>query len=83
METNTSICIINRLVWTNSGGLKVIKGFHNKIDKYFNKNITESTIESGEFYRLNSKSHALLIINLYPVNAPKGSLVCWIIDYLM
>jgi len=62
---------------TNSGGLKVVKGFHHKIDEYFNKNMKDDTNKGGEFYRLNSKSHALLAKNLCPIDAPKGSLVCW------
>jgi len=60
---------------SNSGGLKVVKGFHNKIDEYFKNNCDVEG--GGEFYRLISKSHSLLNKELQPINAPKGSLVCW------
>ena len=61
---------------SNSGGLKVVKGFHHRINDYFAANTIEQG-ENGEFYRLNSKSHAMLAKELQPINAPKGSLVCW------
>ncbi len=63
---------------SESGGLKVIKGFHKKIDEYFASNDERSTHPSaGEFYRMNSKKYTSLEKELQPINAKKGSLVCW------
>ena len=64
---------------SSSGGLKVVKGFHNRIDEFFAKS-TDETLKSqngGEFFRMNSKSFAALEKELQPINAPKGSLVLW------
>jgi hypothetical protein len=60
---------------TNSGGLRVVKGFHHEIDEYFRE---ENNIEEdGEFFRMGSKSYASLRHRLEPIFVPKGSLVCW------
>lgn len=59
-----------------SGGLKVVKGFHKILDDYFSQ-VTESTSTGGEFYRFNSKSHVKLAKKCETIYAPKGSLVCW------
>jgi len=61
---------------SESGGLRVVKGFHKEIDEYF-KNNNENISGGGEFFRLISKSHTKLEKRCQPVNAPKGSLVCW------
>ena len=60
---------------STSGGLRVVKGFHTRIDQYFSK--SEPEYSTGEFYRMNQQIHALLQKELEPINAPKGSLVCW------
>lgn len=61
---------------TNTGGLKVVKSFHHRIDEYFSKSDIEAG-EKGEFFRMGSKSYASLAKELEPINAPKGSLVLW------
>jgi len=61
---------------SDTGGLRVVKGFHKKIDSYF-KDPTESVSTKGEFFRLNSKSHTKLEKECQPINAKKGSLVLW------
>lgn len=85
---------------STSGGLRVVKGFHRRIDEYFSKTephssgvakqhsklgitksfketLSEPEYSGGEFYRMNSKTHAPLQKQLEPINAPKGSLVLW------
>lgn len=60
---------------SESGGLKVVKGFHKRTDEYFHDNVN---IEGGgEFYRMNSKAHEAVKKELQPIYAPAGSLVCW------
>lgn len=61
---------------SQSGGLRVVKGFHTRIDQYFSKLKPECS-SGGEFYRMGDKSHTLLQKELEPINAPKGSLVLW------
>jgi len=61
---------------SESGGLRVVKGFHHEIDSYFKKS-KPATETKGEFYRLNSLSHVSLAKKLEPIMVPKGSLVCW------
>lgn len=60
---------------SESGGLKVVKGFHTESDDYFSK--CEPFEGGGEFCRLLSKSHTKLRSRLEPINAPAGSLVMW------
>jgi len=60
-----------------SGGLKVVKGFHNISNDYFGEIKDKDASTGGEFYRMNSKSHAKLHKKSEAVYAPKGSLVCW------
>lgn len=65
---------------TDTGGLQIVSGFHKEIDNYFSKNSSNDTHNvslGGEFYRMNSKTHAKIEKRLQPVNAPKGSLICW------
>lgn len=62
---------------SNSGGLKVVKKFHHEIDNYFSKNKTDIESNGGEFYRFNLNTHASLHKRLVPIDAPRGSLVCW------
>lgn len=62
---------------SESGGLKVVKGFHREIDSYFAKNTVPEMEGGGEFYRMDSPAHTLLSKRVQPINAPKGSLVCW------
>ena len=61
---------------SDSGGLRVVPGFHHEIDAYFTKS-KPATESDGEFYRLNSLSHVSLARKLQPIMAPRGSLVCW------
>lgn len=59
-----------------SGGLKVVKGFHNEIDEYF-KGSTVAKNEKGSFFRMNNPSHEKLNKRCETVYVPKGSLVMW------
>lgn len=61
---------------SESGGLRVVKGFHNEIDEYFENN-TEDINNKGCFFRFNSKSHAKLEKRCQPVDVRRGSIVCW------
>jgi len=61
---------------SESGGLRVVRGFHKEIDEYFENN-TEDINNKGCFFRLNSKSHAKLEKRCQPVNVRRGSIVCW------
>lgn len=56
-----------------SGGLKVVKGFHKYCDEYFSKTPTDYGF--GEFHRLKSKGHTALERKLEFVYAPRGSVV--------
>jgi ectoine hydroxylase-related dioxygenase (phytanoyl-CoA dioxygenase family) len=58
----------------DSGGLRVVSGFHKQINDYF-KN--PSLLKGGEFYRMHSKKHTALEKKCQPLIIPKGSLVCW------
>lgn len=65
---------------SESGGLKVVPGFHLEWDDYFRGAKTEQEEQEeakGEFARLTSKSHAKLQTRLQCVNAPRGSLIFW------
>lgn len=64
---------------SNSGGLRVVRGFHKRIDEYFknSKEAQDACGHRGEFFRMNAKSHARLYQQLEVVYAPKGSLVLW------
>jgi hypothetical protein len=63
---------------SNSGGLKLVKGFHKIFNEYFEKDTNKSIWgESGEFYRLNSKSYANLQNKLENIDVPAGALVLW------
>jgi len=59
----------------SSGGLKVVKGFHNEFENYFDGH--ECTDKSGEFYRMHNKAHAKLQAQCKAIPAPAGSLVIW------
>jgi Gig2-like len=61
---------------TNSGGLRVVKGFHREIDEYFGSE-EENNEEDGEFFRMGSKKYTSLQQRLEPIFVSKGSLVCW------
>jgi hypothetical protein len=62
-----------------SGGLKIVNGFHKKFNDYFKDKINLDDIDTGgEFYRMNT-GHEKLIKECQPVIVPAGSLVCW--DY--
>jgi hypothetical protein len=65
------ICLTDHF-GSDSGGLKVVKGFHHQISDYFND---FDQIGGGEFCRLNTKSHTALERKLEPVYAPKGSII--------
>lgn len=59
-----------------SGGLKVVKGFHEKFNEYFANSYNESEANiPGEFYRLNDKKHTKLQSELQNINVKAGSLV--------
>jgi hypothetical protein len=68
---------------TDTGGLQVVQGFHKEIDNYFSlqtglpQSNSQPMEAGGEFFRMNAKNHAKLEKRLQPVNAPKGSLICW------
>jgi hypothetical protein len=64
---------------TNSGGLKVVNGFHTIIDDYFkgSSEAVDACGRRGEFFRMINKSHAKVQKQLNAVYAPKGSLVLW------
>lgn len=58
----------------DSGGLRVVPGFHKRIDSYFKDKVSEG---GGEFCRLNSVKHDVLQRQCRPVVAPAGSIVFW------
>jgi len=61
----------------DSGGLKVVKGFHHKVDEYFKDlNIEKGDKEAGEFFRMNN-GHERLKKECQPIIVPAGSLVLW------
>lgn len=64
----------------NSGGLRLVKGFHKQFDDFFSKvpdKINLDKNQSGEFFRLHSKSYTKLQNQLETLNVPAGSLVLW------
>lgn len=62
----------------NSGGLRLVKGFHKQFDDFFSKDPNKKDwVESGEFFRMHSKSYAKLQNKLETLNIPAGSLVLW------
>ena len=63
----------------DSGGLRVVRGFHKDILNYFtgNKEAIDAIGTSGEFFRMTSKSFSKLQKHLQLVVAPRGSLVLW------
>lgn len=62
----------------DSGGLKLVKGFHKIFDEFFAKDTNKKDWgSSGEFYRMHSKSYAKLENQLETINVPAGSLVVW------
>ena len=63
---------------SESGGLKLVKGFHKKFTEYFDKDTNKNDWgTSGEFYRLGSKSYASLQKLCEPIDIPAGSMVLW------
>jgi len=63
---------------SNSGGLKLVKGFYKKFDEYFEKDVNKNNWgDSGEFYRLGSKSYINLQNKLENIDVPAGALVLW------
>lgn len=61
----------------DSGGLKVVKGFHKQCDEYFKDlKVGDGEIEAGEFFRMNN-GHARLHKECQPIIVPAGSLVLW------
>jgi len=63
---------------SNSGGLKLVKGFHKIFNMYFDKDVNKTNWgDSGEFYRLGSKSYFSLQNNLENIDVPAGALVLW------
>ncbi len=60
----------------DSGGLRVVKGYHREFDQHFKYDPTST---EGPFYRMGGSGFTALQKRLEPVYAPAGSLVCW--DY--
>ena len=62
-----------------SGGLKVVPGFHRQIEGYFKGHATggECEVHGGEFCRLNGSKHTDLQRRCRPVLAPAGSVILW------
>lgn len=62
----------------DSGGLRVVKGFHHRIDDFFAKSdLTYKDTGGGEFFRMHSMKYAALAKECQPVYAPRGSFVMW------
>jgi ectoine hydroxylase-related dioxygenase (phytanoyl-CoA dioxygenase family) len=62
----------------NSGGLRLVKGFHKQFDGFFSKDFNKNNWEnSGDFFRMHSKSYAKIQNQLETLNIPAGSLVLW------
>lgn len=62
----------------DSGGLKLVKGFHKIFDDFFAKDPNKKDWgTSGEFFRMHSKSYTKLQNQLETPNIPAGSLVLW------
>ena len=59
-----------------SGGLKVVKGFHNIFDDFFSKGIHKHETQ-GEFFRMGDKSYTKLQKSCHAIDAPAGSLILW------
>lgn len=62
---------------SESGGLKIVKGFHKIFNEYFDKNSEINFETSGEFFRMHDKSHLKLQKICEAINVPAGSLVLW------
>ena len=63
---------------SESGGLRVVRGFHKEIDDYFARSSEDlGSAKGGEFFRMDSKIHASLWKRAAPVDAPAGSIVFW------
>lgn len=58
----------------DSGGLRVVPGFHKRIDNYFKGKESEG---GGDFHRMNSVKHEALGKQVRPVIAPAGSVIFW------
>ncbi len=62
----------------NSGGLRLVKGFHKQFNEYFSKDTNKNDWgTSGDFYRMHSKSYIQLQNKLVTPDVPAGSLVLW------
>lgn len=61
---------------SDSGGLKVVKGFHHIFDEYF-AHSKEDFGTSGEFFRMHSKSHTKIQKQCEALIVPAGSMVLW------
>jgi hypothetical protein len=62
----------------NSGGLRLVKGFHKQFDEFFSKDSNKNNWgESGEFFRMHSKSYTKIQNQLETLNISAGSLVLW------
>lgn len=60
---------------SQSGGLKVVKGFHRVFESYFGK--TTDELCPGDFFRMHGHEHAKIQRDCEPINAPRGSLIMW------
>lgn len=58
----------------DSGGLRLVPGFHNRIDEYFKG---KSSGNGGEFFRMNNVQHDTLQKQCRPVIASAGSVIFW------
>ena len=59
----------------DSGGLKLVSGFHKEFNEFFNGFECEN--DYGEFFRMHDKSYEAINKRCLPVTVPAGSLVLW------
>jgi len=64
---------------TEDGGLRVVPGFHKRIDYYFarSREARDAIGTGGEFFRFKDRAHTSLERELQPVIAPSGAMVLW------
>lgn len=58
-----------------SGGLKLVSGFHKEFKEFFKDKVNEE--RGGEFFRMHDKSYEAILHRCLPVTVPAGSLVLW------
>lgn len=63
---------------SESGGLRVVPGFHKEHDQYFRNGAKdEESLKHGEFFRFDATTHATLWSRAIPVDVAAGSVVFW------